>query len=55
MSVHVATEATGQNKLWIYDDPGGRDWFNTDFKRLYALAYEALFNHQRTYLLGQRQ
>ena len=46
MSLHMATEKTLQNKMWIYDDPGGKDWFNTDFRRIYATAYEALYRQE---------
>ena len=49
VSLHIATAKTSQCKMWIYDDPGGKDWFNTDFKRIYATAYEALYREERKY------
>ncbi len=49
VSLHIATPVTSQRKLWIYDDPGGKDWFNSDFRRIYATAYEALYKEDRKY------
>ena len=50
VSLHIATPKTSESKMWIYDDPGGKEWFNTDFKRIYATAYEALYREERKFL-----
>ena len=49
MALHIATPKTCESKMWIYDDPGGKEWFNTDFKCIYATAYEALYREERKF------
>ena len=40
VTVHLSTPSSRNRKMWIYDEPGNKDWFNTEFKGLYALAYD---------------
>lgn len=45
-SVTIQLGSFGSNgrKMWIYDDPGCKIWFNGEFKELYVFTYDSFHN-----------
>ena len=46
VTIQIGSSHYGSNgrKIWIYDDPGCKMWFNGEFKDLYLTTYEAINN-----------
>ncbi|ELU02829.1 hypothetical protein CAPTEDRAFT_227592 [Capitella teleta] len=38
--IQVGSQTEASRKIWLYNDPACKDWFNKHFKRLYAMVYE---------------
>ena len=42
IQIGSANYSSNGRKIWIYDDPGCKIWFNGEFKDLYFTTYEAI-------------
>lgn len=46
VSIHFASPTTQLRKIWVYDEPGCKEWLNGEFRDLYALAYLSLYREE---------
>ena len=46
VSIHFASPSTQMRKIWVFDEPGCKEWFNGEFRDLYAMAYVSIYREE---------